>query len=109
MTNNRILVLTAGILLLQNSLVGQNVDEKKQGFSMRLWMDNRGVIGRQGYPGGDAVMPDDSLGLEYPVGTNIEHLFGGGVWIGGLLDTSTTGTAPPLRLVTTGYQPCTDL
>jgi hypothetical protein len=102
MTRNCILMLAVGILFLQSSLVGQpNVDEKKQGFSMRLWLDNRGVMGRQAYPG---TIPTHALGLEYPVGTNIEHLFGGGVWIGGLLDTSTTGTSPPLRLVTTGYQ-----
>jgi hypothetical protein len=102
MNRFHIFLLGIGILFEQNPMLGQpNVDTVKQGFSMRLRLDNRGVMGRQAYKG---TIPDDSLGLEYPFGTNIEHVFGAGVWIGGLLDTSTTGTAPPLKLVTTGYQ-----
>jgi hypothetical protein len=85
----------------QNVSQGFVIEEKKQGFSLRLWMDNRGVFGRQAYPG---TIPDDSLGCEYPVGTNIEHIFGGGIWVGGLLDTSASGNSTPLRLVTTSYE-----
>ena len=66
-----ILVLGIGIPLMQNSLVGQsNVDSKKQGFSMRLWLDNRGVMGilascyghlwQQGIGGGIEGMSEDS-------------------------------------------------
>ena len=66
---------------------------------MRMWIDNKSTWGRQAVPG-----PFLSLGLEYPIGDPREHLFGASPWIGGLLDTSTTGTAPPLKLVSTGYQ-----
>jgi hypothetical protein len=83
-----------------------NTKSAKQGFSMRLWMDNRGVLGRQGYPGGNALMPNDSIGLEYPIGTSIEHLFGGGLWVGALLDTvrdpNVSGT--PIRAVSYSYE-----
>jgi hypothetical protein len=83
-----------------------HVYSAKQGYSMRLWMDNRGVLGRQGYPGGDASMPNDSLGLEYPIGQRIEHLFGGGVWVGALSDTSKDPTvnSPPIKAVSYSYE-----
>ena len=78
------------------------VDWKKQGFSMKMWMDNKGVFGVQAFQEGNG--PNDSLGLEYPSGTDIEHVFGGGIWVGGLLDTSVSGSSAPLNLVTTGYE-----
>jgi len=88
-----------------NSVVVPNTKSVKQGFSMRMWMDNRSVFGRQGYPGGSAAMPSGELGLEYPLGQPIEHIFGGGIWVGGLLDTSRGPTPqPPVRAVTTGYE-----
>ena len=68
---------------------------------MRMEMDNRGAFGVITYPGS---VPADSLGLEYPIGAKVEHLFGGGLWIGGLLDTSQAGGETPLRLVTTFYE-----
>lgn len=68
---------------------------------MRMMTDNKGVLGIQAYPGN---VPAESLGLEYPIGARVEHLFGGGLWIGGFLDTSQAGSSPPLRLVTTCYE-----
>ncbi len=61
-------------------------------------MDNLGTLGVQALP------PPDSLGMEYPVNGNIEHIFGAGLWVGGLLDTSSVGSGPPLRLVSTAYE-----
>ena len=78
------------------------VEWKKQGFSINMWMDNKGFFGIQGFQEGNG--PNDSLGLEYPVGTNVEHLYGGGIWVGGFLDTSASGNSTPLKLVTTGYE-----
>ncbi|HEX9658547.1 MAG TPA: T9SS type A sorting domain-containing protein [Bacteroidota bacterium] len=88
-----------------NTVLVPNTRSIKQGFSMRMWMDNRSVFGRQGYPGGNNAMPAGALGLEYPLGQPIEHIFGGGIWVGGLLDTSTGPTPqPPVRAVTFGYE-----
>ena len=83
-------------------LASPPVDWKKQGFSMKMWMDNKGVFGVQAFQEGTG--PNDSLGLEYPSGTDVEHVYGGGIWVGGLLDTSVSGTSAPLNLVTTGYE-----
>ncbi len=83
------------------------VDAKKQGFSMRMMMNNVGAIGHVTYPPfnvGGANIPAESLGLEYPIGQRVEHLFGGGVWIAGLLDTSAAGNIAPLRLTSTSYE-----
>jgi hypothetical protein len=116
-THNRLhLRLTAAVLLML--LFGAGLTEVRaqlpfidfavQGFSMKIRISTVGSIGRvacppfnPGNPGGCA---DDSIGLEYPIGARNEHLYGGGVWIGGLLDTSVAGTAPPLRLVSVSYE-----
>ena len=81
----------------------------RQGFNMKLAINNRGIIGRQAYPGGGTdgtVAPPDSIGLEYPAGQKIEHVFGGGLWIGGLLDTISDPNVhgPQRRAVTTVYE-----
>jgi hypothetical protein len=93
---------------------------KQEGQGIRLQMDNRGTFGRAAYPGGtNSSFPRDSLGLEYPLGSSIEHMYGGGIWIGALVDTSTIpGTNPRVKAVTTAYEgwagplwemaPCTD-
>ena len=97
----RFFALLLVTLTLVTSASGLVVQRKKVGFSMRLWMDNRGVFGIQARPTG---YPNDSLGCEYPRGTNIEHIFGGGMWVGSLFDTSAGGTGMPLKLVTTSYE-----
>jgi hypothetical protein len=79
----------------------------KQGYSMKLEFNNMGGFGRIGYPPYRATPNPpaaESLGLEYPVGQLIEHIYGGGIWIGGILDTARTGTSPPLRLVSLTYE-----
>jgi len=48
--------------LAQNS----NVQYRKQGFSMRMALDNRGAFGKVVYPqfqGGGGTVPNDSIGL----------------------------------------------
>ena len=82
------------VLLFSTFIAGMlwgqpNVRYTKQGFSMRLCFDNRGVFGRIAYPGviGGIDPGPDSIGLEYPIGQPYEHIFGAGLWIGGKLDT----------------------
>jgi hypothetical protein len=42
--------------------------------------------------------------VEYPIGSTLEHLFGGGIWVGGKLDTSQGGTSPAVTVVSTAYE-----
>ena len=76
----------------------------KQGYSMRLRLDNTGVFGYMANPRrGDEVR--DSLGLEYPAGSGIEHIFGGGLWVGAKIDTGRIpGVSPRIKVVSTGYE-----
>jgi len=73
----------------------------KQGFSMRVNFDNRGVFGKPVYP--DPILPE-SLGIEYPIGQRFEHIYGGGLWIGGKLDTSISGTGQRIKVVSTAFE-----
>jgi hypothetical protein len=50
----------------------------QQGFGMRMYMCNQGFLGNQATRSGTAI------GLDYPAGSNTEHLFGGGPIIGGI-------------------------
>jgi hypothetical protein len=80
-----------------------NLRDARQGYSMRLCLSNRGAMGYFGYTVPPA--PCSSRGLEYPVGdTTIEHLVAGGLWVGGILDTSQGGAASPVPLVTTAFE-----
>jgi len=72
----------------------------KQGFNMRVWLGSNATIGLGANQ--DFNVPD-GLGLEYPVGSKIEHLFGGGIWIGAIVDTGTSGNPRRVIAVTTGY------
>jgi hypothetical protein len=80
----------------------------KQGFTMKIELMNVGSMGRVAYPPfRESPSPPraESLGLEYPIGDRIEHLYGGGVWIGGLLDTAKyPATSPPLKLASVAYE-----
>jgi len=61
----------------------------KQGFSMKVWMDNRAALGIAAWD--IRGNPPDGIGLEYPQNSRIEHMFGGGPWIGAIVDTSESG------------------
>ncbi len=49
--------------------------------SMKVWMDNEGILGVQASPD-----PLRIVGLDYPYGARIEHLFGGGPVIAGIVN-----------------------
>ena len=62
-----------------------------QGFNMQLWIANtmtNGCIAVAGTCGGAGPDGSTVFGLEYPLGSGIEHLYGGGPWIGGLVNGS---------------------
>ena len=75
----------------------------RQGFSARIWLSNQMTLGIQAlngvsffYPPTDPVCVSQ-IGLEYPSGSCIEHLFWAGPWLGGIVD--------GVRRVTEGYNP----
>ena len=79
----------------------------KAGHSLKVQMNNTGSLGRIAYAPWSAnptAPVADSIGLEYPANARIEHLFGGGVWIAGQLDTSVSGTGTPLKRVSLAYE-----
>jgi hypothetical protein len=84
------------------------VDFAIQGFSMRMRLSNVGSFGHVACPpfnpGGAGSCAAESLGLEYPVGQAIEHIYGGGIWVGGLLDTTGSSHSTPMRLVSVTYE-----
>jgi hypothetical protein len=73
----------------------------KQGFSMKVWMSNRAALGIAAWDINSN--PPDGVGLEYPQNSRIEHLFGGGPWIGAIVDTSERGSSRKIKTVTCGY------
>lgn len=77
-----------------------NIDYAKQGYSMLLHLNNNGAYGRVSYRGSINTF-NDSLGLEYPFGSRIEHMYGGGLWIGGVID---QGGGQFLKGVSTTYE-----
>jgi len=102
-TSVSFLCVLFSILIITSQLRAQtNVVNANQGYQMRLEFDNRGAFGKVSY--GLTNPPQDSIGLDYPIGARVEHIYGGGLWVGGLLDTSNGGTSPPVRLVTTGFK-----
>jgi hypothetical protein len=60
-----------------------------QGFNMRMWISNTMTIGCEAVGDGcGGIGPDGYtlFGLDYPVGSGIEHLYGGGPWFGALVN-----------------------
>ncbi|MBI5472094.1 MAG: T9SS type A sorting domain-containing protein [Ignavibacteriae bacterium] len=56
-----------------------------QGDSMKVSMNNVGVFGRivHNWPSPRPFF----VGMQYPARTDLEHLYSGGIWIGGMIDT----------------------
>lgn len=109
MTMKTMTLKLLGVLLLNVSVIewsyAQQANRRaiKQGYSMRLKLDNRGTFGFVAYPGSN--VPRDSLGLEFPIGRGIEHIYGGGVWVGAKIDTSAVpGRSPRIKVVSAGYE-----
>ncbi|MBI5473852.1 MAG: hypothetical protein HY961_16060 [Ignavibacteriae bacterium] len=90
------------IVFIVTTSVSQNVVAGRQGFTMQMQLDNRGVFGQYAFPGGPTST--ETMGLEYPIGQKIEHLFGAGLWVGGRLDTARAGTSPALPLVSVAFE-----
>lgn len=85
------------------STMAGNLVNRKQGFGMRLELDNSGALGYVTYPPRSSASRD-SIGLEYPVGERIEHIYGGGVWVAAQVDTSVAGNRPKVKLVSCSYE-----
>ena len=98
------LLISAACMMSHAAFSQSNIVRAKQGFSMRVQMDNTGTFGRQAYSPPNPATSTGLLGLEYPVGQPFEHLFGAGIWVGGYLDTARIGTAPPIKAVSTAYE-----
>jgi hypothetical protein len=56
-----------------------------QGFNMRVWLSTKMTMGLQAWDAqrGSDIPVQPYMGLEYPSGNYIEHLYGAGPWIGG--------------------------
>ena len=69
------------------SKVTANFAERvKQGFNMRVWLSNQMCMGLQAWDANDGSETPDGFGLEYPTSSGVEHLYGGGPRIGGIID-----------------------
>jgi len=65
-----------------------------QGFDLRVWISNQMTMGQEAWDG-NYQSQNPPYGMEYPAGSGIEHVYGAGPWIGGIVD----GT----RRVSEGY------
>lgn len=100
--------LTVFILLgtvALTSYAQRSYDSKKQGFSMQVQHNNNGAFGRIAYQFPPFPYPPapESIGVAYPIGF-VEHVFGGGFWLAGKLDTARIGTTPQRKLVSLCYE-----
>ena len=68
-----------------------------QGYNMQVWISNQMCLGLQAWDAGagSEIPLSPHYGLQYPVGNAIEHLYGCGPWIGGIVN--------GVRRVTEGY------
>src|SRR5947209_6568337 len=64
------------------------VIQTQQGRKMHLWLGSNATIGEGAFPN---FNPPDLIGCEYPVNSNLEHLYGAGIWVGAIVDTSRSG------------------
>jgi hypothetical protein len=79
------------------------LDWKKHNIgNFSLQVTNFGMIG------GDNDLfthAESFINCEYPLNSGIEHLEGGGIWIGAIIDTSsTTGVKKEIKKISTGYE-----
>jgi hypothetical protein len=94
-------ILTFG----NGDLLAQRFQFAHAGYSLRLTLDTRGTVGLTAYQASiGGTMPCDTIGVQYPAGALVEHIYGSGLWVGGKLDTSQSGTGPAVRLVSTAYE-----
>lgn len=98
-TNAAGIVLQDFLCLSYTSTPGPLQVPSTQGDSMKVAMDVRGTFGKTVYP-----QPSPYMGMGYGAGSIIEHLYGAGIWVGGKIDTSSSGTGQPVRAVSTAYE-----
>jgi len=77
--------------------------EITQGFNMKLLMAPVGIIGKDVLYYLFLTIEDleKVIGLEYPEGSSVEHLYSGGLWIGALVDTIVNGVIVTKKYVST--------
>ncbi len=87
-----------GRRLTKNALGVTWAKRYQQGFSLKVWLSNQIAMGIEAWDP-FTVPPnecsDPGIGMEYPAGTCIEHLYGAGPLIGGIVN--------GVRRVTEGY------
>ncbi len=69
----------------QSNIMYNFAERVKQGFNMRVWLSNQMTMGLQAWDGDASVVPD-GIGLEYPAGSGVEHLYGAGPRLGAIID-----------------------
>jgi len=62
------------------------VSKALQGFNMRVWLSNKLAMGIAAWDFRQPIPILPRYGLEYPVGSGIEHLFGAGPVMGGIIN-----------------------
>lgn len=72
----------------------------QQGFHVKAWIGSNGTIGQGAF---DDFLPPDGVGMEYPVGSRVEHLYGAGIWVGAIVDTGAPGAPSRIAAVTKAY------
>lgn len=95
------LTLLTFSLVLLHPVLGQSFEEKTTTASnMRLNVTNVGTLGNafRGYRDGSGRQS-----CEYPAGSGVEHLFEGGIWIGGLIDGNTVAVSTSAYDAPSGY------
>lgn len=73
----------------------------RQGHTLKLWLGDQGCLGGFAVMGGTEIPWYETIGCEYPPESGVEHLGGGGLWIGALLDAGSDGVPNYLKAVTT--------
>ncbi|MBM4166025.1 MAG: hypothetical protein FJ218_03785 [Ignavibacteria bacterium] len=83
-----------------------NYQHAYQGNSapLRILMSNSSTIGKLAWTQTGSSVPAETLGMEYPNGSGIEHIYGGGLWIAGKIDTTSAQIGQYVTAVTTGYE-----
>jgi len=69
----------------QSNVMYNFAERVKQGFNMRVWLSNQMALGLEAWDGGAESVPD-GIGLEYPAGSLVEHLYGAGPRLGAIID-----------------------
>ncbi len=99
-----ILLLTLPLLIIKPAEAGEKsktqilspeqsyflwVKHYQQGYNMKIWLDNALSMGIEAEPFSVINSGCSSgIGLEYPAGSCVEHLYAATVWIGGIIDGS---------------------